>query len=107
MKRFLSLAILLFFASCERAPIACLNLNPTKESYKVGEEIIFSSECASNYHHIAYDFGDGDKFTIEATEGHTQKKIFKFKGNYTCRVTYYSKNKKKTSLEERGVKIID
>jgi hypothetical protein len=107
MRKFFCIALIALFASCERTPIACLNLNPTKSSYKVGEEILFSSECASNYFHIAYDFGDGDKFSIDATEGHIQKKVFKFKGTYACRVTYYSKKKKKTSFEERVVEIID
>jgi hypothetical protein len=107
MKTYCTLLFLVLFAACERAPISCLNLRPAKAAYKVGEEIIFSSECASNYHHIMYDFGDGDKFTIEATDGHVQKKIYKFKGQYAARVTYYSKNKKKTSFEERAIEIID
>jgi len=107
MRKYFLIALIILFAACERTPVSCLNLNPTKNSYKVGEEIIFSSECASNYHHIAYDFGDGDKFTIEAMEGHVQKKVYKFKGKYNSRITYYSKNKKKTSFEERVVEIKD
>lgn len=107
MKKLIFIFFTILFCSCERQPVACLSISPAKNEYKVGEEVIFDSSCASAFTYINYDFGDGDVQTIQAEKGHKQSKIYKFKGNYTTIVTYYSKTKKKTSYEERKLVVVD
>lgn len=102
-----SFIVISIHSSCTIKPFACVELDPNKETYKVNETILFDISCAADFHHISFDFGDGDKQSVDTKESSFKKeKKYPFAGEYRARIVFYSKNKKKDEFVERFIKVI-
>lgn len=87
----------LFFASCTTEPTA--NISANKTEVEVDEVISFSntSEDAASY---LWEFGDGTTSTERAPD-----KAYSNAGNFTVRMTAYSKNEKKEDVASLAVTV--
>lgn len=88
-------AVFAFCSGCQRQPVASFDTGQTE--VEVGQVIKFQNQStdADSY---SWDFGDGSK-----TDEHSPSKVYNKEGLFRVRLVAYSKNKKKSDVEELSI----
>lgn len=91
--------LMLIFVSCQKTPTAAFTVNKTSAGL---DETITFTNSSTDGDHYEWDFGDG-KTSAVVNPTHS----YSAEGNYTVKLTAYSKNGKKSSEATIGITVKD